>query len=155
MIENKASILPQDFDGVFRFTNWTDEDFTAKWDNVEYTFPAEKTTPMVMNFTPKEIEHIRKKFAKELAVREFYKSRKFKQMNDPKHGQNPATYTEGELVEYVQKCLLPLEVAPLTAKVLPRQDESSFRRDEDGELVTQVLDKKTSLKKGGSQIVDL
>jgi hypothetical protein len=66
-------VLPSDFDGIFRFTNWTDSDFTAKWDNIEYTFPAKKTTPIVIpNATPVEIQNIRKKFAKELAVACFY-----------------------------------------------------------------------------------
>lgn len=147
--------MPEEFDGVFKFTNWTTEDFAARWDNVEYIFPAEKTTPMVMNFTPKEIEHIRKKFARELAVREFYKSEKFKGMDDPKHGPNPATYTDSDLAPYTQKCLEPLPIASLKSKVLPKQNEDSFSRNEEGELNTQVLDKKKSLMQGGSAIVDL
>ena len=32
----------QDFDGVFRFTNATDTDFTFLWNNVEYKFKAGK-----------------------------------------------------------------------------------------------------------------
>lgn len=147
--------MPEEFDGVFKFTNWTTEDFSAKWDNVEYTFPAEKTTPMVMNFTPKEIEHIRKKFARELGVREFYKSKKFKEMDSTKHGQNPAIYTDSDIAPFTQRCLEPLPIASLKAKVLPRQNEDSFSKNEDGELNTQVLDKKKSLLQGGSAIVDL
>lgn len=140
------NILPPDFDGQFRFTNWTDEDFTAKWDNVEYTFPALKMTPMtIMSATPLEIQNIRKKFARELAVKEFYKTKKFKGMDDKKHGQNPAIYTDSDIAPYVQKCLEPLEIGKLTARASERKVP---RLSED----TRVLDGKESLAGEGSVI---
>ncbi len=37
-----------DFDGVFRFTNATKEDFTALWNNKEYVFPAGTCCPIVI-----------------------------------------------------------------------------------------------------------
>ena len=50
-----------DFDGVFRFTNPTDEDFDYKWNNVIYTYPAMQTVPMVIkNETPEHVQQIRK-----------------------------------------------------------------------------------------------
>ena len=67
-------IIDKDFDGVFRFTNWTEEDFKHLWNNIEYTFKAGTTSPMIIaNETLENIQEIRKRFAYDLAVREFYK----------------------------------------------------------------------------------
>lgn len=145
-MDTKENILPADFDGQFRFTNWTDEDFKAKWDGVEYTFPANKMTPMtIMSATPLEIQNIRKKFAKELAVNEFYKTKKFKGMDDKKHGQNPAIYTDSDLIPLIQKCLEPLEIGRLTAT---KAERKYAKLSED----TKVLDGKESLKGDGQDI---
>lgn len=149
-----ANILPEDFDGVFKFTNWTDEEFIAKWDKIEYTFQANKTSPMIMNFTPAEIQNIRKKFARELAIREFYKSDKFKAMNAHVPGGTPALYTDSDLVTFVQKCLVPLPVAPAKAKVVKGKNlEDVNKTDDDGQLITTILDKKKSLIQEGSTII--
>jgi len=143
-------ILPADFDGTFRFTNYSKQDFTAKWDNVEYTFPAMKTTPMTgINATPTEIQYIRKKFAKDFAIREFYETKKFKALNKTEPGGTPATYTDADLSEFIQKCLEPLEIGRVTAK-LPEKKEIPLSRDENGEAVTKVLGGKESLIKDGS-----
>lgn len=147
-------VLPENFDGVFRFTNFTKSDFKAKWNNTEYTFPAESTTPMVMNATPEEIQTIRKKFARELAIQEFYNTKKFKELNKHVPGGVPANYTDSDLAEFVQKCLDPLPPAQMKVKPLPKADESRNRRDEEGELVTKPLDKKTSLLKQGSGVIE-
>ena len=40
--------LPEDFDGVFRFTNFTDEDFTTLWNGQEYNFPKQSRTTMII-----------------------------------------------------------------------------------------------------------
>lgn len=150
----KDSILPEDFDGVFKFTNWTDEDFTARWNKVEYTFPMRKTSPMIMNFTPVEIQSIRKKFARELAIREFYKSKKFKEMNKHVPGGTPVSYHDEDLTEFTQKCLVPLEVSKFSAKkVITKPLEEINSRDESGELNTQPVDQKSSLIKSGSSIL--
>jgi hypothetical protein len=147
------SILPEDFDGVWRFTNGTGEDFTAKWGGVAYTFPAMKTTPMIIpGATPEEHQHIRKKFAKELAEREFYKTPRFKGMDTShlnKDGQPtggfPATYTDNDLVPFIQKCLEPLPLGQVKVKVLPKDDESKYHKDDDGKNVTRPLKKNESL----------
>lgn len=119
--------LPQDFTGVFNFTNWTEEDFKASWNNVEYTFPALKSSPMIIpGEAPEGVQNIRKLFAKKLAEREFYKTDKFKNLND-KRNVLPATYTDTELTPFIQKCLDPLEIAPMTAKVLPKDSEKNYR----------------------------
>lgn len=140
------SIIPENFDGQIRFTNWTDSDFKAVWDSVEYNFPANKTTPMiVMNATPLEIQHIRKKFAKELATAELYKTAKFKSMDDRIHGQNPAIYTDSDLAEFTQRCLEPLEIGKVQAKALPKK---GITISDD----TRILEDKEDLRKGGTVI---
>ncbi len=147
-------ILPENFDGVFRFTNFTDTDFKAKWGNVEYTFPAMKTTPMVMNSTPLEIQHIRKKFAKELAILEFYKTPKFVGMNAHTPGGTPALYTDADLAPLIQRCLEPLPLAQMKAKILPKTDESKFSKDSKGRNVTKILEKDESLLQQASGAIE-
>jgi len=147
-------ILPEDFDGVFRFTNFSDTDFTAKWNKVEYTFPANKTSPMVMNFTPVEIQNIRKKFARELAEREFYKTEKFGKMNDVANGPKPALYTDADLKPFIQRCLEPLPIIHARTKVLPKDNlEEKNSQDEEGQPLTVPLDRKKSLIKEGSTVI--
>lgn len=107
---------PEDFDGVFRFTNATGEDFKTLWNNVEYVYPAGKTVPMVIaNSSLEEIQSIRKKFAKRLAEREYYKSKDFKKiangLKDPSMGRNviQSSITETDLQPWIDECLKPLE----------------------------------------------
>lgn len=127
MNENK-DVLPEDFDGVFRFTNSTTEDFIGVWNKVEHTFPAMKTTPMIIpGATPEEVQNIRKKFARDLAILQFYQSDKFKDMNDQKHGYKPATYTDSELALYIQKCLEPLPAGVSKAKALPKDKDENYK----------------------------
>jgi hypothetical protein len=148
------NVLPDDFDGVFRFTNFSDEEFIGVWDKVAYKFPAHKTSPMIMNFSPAEIQNIRKKFARELAVREFYKTEKFKAMNTHVPGGTPALYTDADLVTLTQRCLEPLPVERATAEVMPRQKLEDFNsKDEEGNPLTVPLDKKNSLIKDGSTVI--
>lgn len=95
--------------GTFYFTNFTNEDFVARWDNIEYVFPANKTTPIIIpTETPIGIQSIRRKFAEELATREFYKTEKFSKLNNAPTA-SPATYTVNDLTTLIQKCLIPLE----------------------------------------------
>lgn len=139
-------VLPEDFDGVFRFTNFTKEEFKAKWGGVEYTFPPEKRIPLIIgNATPQEIQTIRKKFAKELAIKVFYKTPKFESMNAHVPGGTPALYTDNDLAPLIQRCLEPLPAGRAETKVLPADDESKFRKDRKGKNVTKVLDQDESL----------
>lgn len=152
------TVLPVDFDGVFRFTNWTDEEFIGVWNKKEYHFPAKATSPMIIpEHSPLEIQHIRKKFAKDLAEIEFYKSRKYKQFM--KQERNPdgsarlnsihqsATYNLDDLTEGIQNCLKPLSVQK--ALVSTKDDiplEKTLTRNDDGELNSVAIDKKASLR---------
>lgn len=150
--------LPADFDGVFRFTNWTEEDFVGVWGGKEYHFPAETTSPMIMHeYSPLEIQHIRKKFAKDLAEREFFNSKGFKSML--KQERNPdgsarlnsihsaGSYSLNELTPFIQRCLEPLTVAKALVKEAQKDKlEDRLTRNEDGELNTEAIDRKTSLR---------
>ena len=151
------AVLPEDFDGVFRFSNFSDEDFIGVWNKKEYLFPALSTVPMVMTEqSPIEIQHIRKHFAKKLAEREFFKGPDYKD----KQGQEgtsgnrtmsgihqASTYTMDELAPLIQKCLLPLKDAKLTSKpVVTHSVEEKLSRDDDGNLNTEAIDSKASLK---------
>lgn len=150
----EKNVLPADFDGVFRFTNFTETEFKAKWNNVEYTFPPLSTTPLIIpGTTPEEVQHIRKKFAKELAIACFYNTAKFKSMNDVPPGGIPAMYTESDLTPFVQRCLEPLPLAKATAKVLPKDDEKNYRKDNKGRNVTKILDENESLVNESGTVV--
>lgn len=147
-MNQETSVLPVDFDGVFRFTNWTDRDFVAKWGGKEYKFPALKTTPMIMgDFTPYEIQNIRKKFAKDLANREFFQSKEHDALNAKNtnltsfHGA--VTYTDNDLKVFIQKCLDPLPVGKVEVTT-PISDgkKRTFHTDEDGKPTTRVLKSK-------------
>jgi hypothetical protein len=134
------NILPPDFDGVFKFTNPSDTDFVGMWNKVAYTFPAGKTVPLIISgATPEDVQHIRKKFAKELAVREFYRSENFRAMEAKTpvgSGLSAAPYTDTDIAPYVQRCLEPLPEARFTAAKVPGDSTANYHAD-----VTKVLDK--------------
>lgn len=148
---NDIITLPEGFDGTFRFTNASEDEFTTKWGNVAYTFPPMSTTPLVIpSATPLETQNIRKKFAKDWAVLEFYKSEKFKALNGEK--QNPALYTDSDLEPLIEKCLTALPIGKIQMRQLPNNNESKFRKDSDGAPVTKVLDQSDSLVGNGTII---
>lgn len=151
-------ILPADFDGVFRFTNWSDEDFIGKWSGKEYKFPAESTSPMIIpEHSPLEIQHIRKKFAKDLAEREFFKGDKYKSFQKQERGENgmallngihqAVAYTLDDLASNIQRCLVPLEIKEAFVRLVQAEPiETKLTRDEEGQLNTRPVRKGKSLK---------
>lgn len=157
-MEPVTNILPPDFDGTFRFTNASEEDFTDSWNGRGYTFPAMRTTPMIiMDASPVEIQNIRKKFAKKWAVREYFKSDKYKrQVAQERNADGSAKfnsfkqagqYSDIDLEPYIQQCLTPLPTAQLiVTEAVPEDIESKLSRDEDGELNTQIVSPRGSLK---------
>lgn len=129
--KNEVEEYPEDFDGVFKFTNATDEDFTTLWNNKEYTYPAGKTVPMVIANEPLEnIQQIRKYFAKRLAEREYLKSKGFSKIaNGIKNstGLSGATaiqssYDERDLQPWIDECLKPLELGTQKVKSRPAEE---------------------------------
>ena len=157
-MEPVTNILPADFDGTFRFTNASEEDFTASWGGRNYTFPAMKTTPMIiMDASPVEIQNIRKKFARKWAEREFFKSEKYKRAISQERGQDGSArfnsfqqagqYSDTDLEPYIQQCLTPLPTGALNITEAPIEDiESKLSRDPEGELNTTIASPGKPLK---------
>ncbi len=156
--------LPEDFDGVFRFTNWSNEDFTGTWGGKKYIFIAETTSPMVIpEHSPLEIQHIRKKFAKDLAEREYYKSQNYK--NLIKQERNPdgsprlnglhsaGTYSLDQLTPYIQKCLEPLPLSKALVQNIDKTPvEDTLSRNNKGKLNTEAIDGNESLSDKARQL---
>lgn len=153
------AVLPENFDGTFPFTNWTEEDFVGKWGGKEYRFPAKTTSPIfISDQTPLEIQQIRKKFAKDLAEREFFKSQNYRALQAQEKNSDGSpkvnsihmagTYSIETLTPFIQQCLQPLQIAKaIVTEVEKVPLEDKLSRDEAGTLNTQVVDKKTSLRK--------
>lgn len=128
-LKNEVEDYPEGFDGIFRFTNATDEDFVTLWNNKEYTYPAGKTVPMIIaNSTQEEVQQIRKYFAKRLAEREFFKTKDFKNMRngikdkDAGHHVVPSMFNESLLQPWIDECLKPLAEGRASVTNLPSQD---------------------------------
>lgn len=150
-------VLPPEFDGVFKFTNPSKDDFVGKWGGREYLFPAESTTPMLIpEHSPLEIQHIRKKFARDLAEREFYSSKGYKVLagQEGKPGNRTmnsihqaAAYSLDDLAPYIQACLKPLKASTMLSREGEKvKMEDKLKRTDDGQLMTEVVDQKTSLR---------
>ncbi len=144
-------VLPEDFNGVFHFTNWTDEEFVGVWNKEEHHFAPNSTSPMVMhNFSPLEIQHIRKKFAKDLAEREFFKSKNydvFKKQETNNDGSprlnsihQAGTYAVKELTPFIQRCLEPLPVSKaIVTQANTETVEDKLSLSEKGKLNTKAV----------------
>jgi hypothetical protein len=156
--------LPEDFDGVFRFTNWSNEEFIGKWGGKEYHFPPETTSPMVIpEHSPLEIQHIRKKFAKDLAEREFNKTALYKNLTKQEKNNDGSprlnsihqagSYSIDQLKDLIQKCLEPLPVSRVTVKTVEKPDiQETLTRNEKGKVNTQVIDQDESLVEKARQM---
>jgi len=102
------------------------------------------------------VKHIRKKFAKDLAEREYYKSVHYKGLM--KQERNPdgsprlnglhsaGTYSIDQLTPFIQKCLEPL---PVTQALVTKENkpplEETLTRNAKGKLNTEVIDENDSL----------
>lgn len=157
-MEPIVTTLPEDFDGNFYFTNWSDEEFTGMWDGKSYTYAPNKTSKMIIvDASPLEVQSIRKKFAKEFAEREYFRSpesaKKTAQEKNPdgtprfNSFQQAGVYTLTDLGPFIQRCLEPLPLAAQIVSEVPKDDiEEKLSRDEDGELNTTVVRQKQALK---------
>jgi len=141
--------LPENFDGVFRFTNFTDEDFTTLWNSKEYTFPKQTSSPMIiLGESPENVQNIRKLFAKRLAKREFYKGARYEELNSLTKQSNgvPTTFNEDkEFATFIQKCLEPLELSQAKITNKPKKEITVSE-------YTQVVGEKDSLKANSTDI---
>ncbi len=152
------TMLPEDFNGVFYFTNPTDEDFIGVWGKKEYRFAAQTTSPMIMpEYSPLEIQNIRKKFAKDLGQIQFFKSAEYNKFYKQEHNDDGSAklnsihqagqYTDNDLASFIQKCLDPLPISKAVVTEAPSVKlEETLSRNEDGELNTEAIDRKASLR---------
>jgi len=127
-LKNEVEEYPSDFEGVFYFTNATDEDFVTLWNNKEYTYPAGSTVPMIISGEPLEnIQQIRKYFAKRLAEREYFKSKDFSKtrngtVNASGGGNMVASmYDEALLQPWIDECLESRPRAKAVVKEVPAE----------------------------------
>lgn len=151
----KEEVLPAGFSGTFYFTNFSKEEFRARWNKKEYIFPPESTVPLIiLDATPLEVQNIRKKFAKELAEREFYNTERYKSL----HSQNPMHqlssfkvaigYQGGDLEPLIKQCLEPLPVKDMKVERVITNDEQKFHKDEEGKPISRVVEQGTTLVAG-------
>lgn len=163
MIDDKTvmryeTTLPENFTGVFSFTNFSDEEFIGKWGGKQYHFPASSTSPMLIpEHSPLEVQHIRKKFAKDLAEREFYKSQDYKRLLSQERNPDGSprasgihvagSYSIDQLTSFIQRCLQPLPVsqALVTAEDKPSIEETLTRNNK-GKLNTKIIDEGEDLR---------
>lgn len=145
-------------DMTFPFTNYTDHDFTAKWDGKEYSFPALSTVKMlgmIPTASPEEIQSIRKKFANDLAVAVFYQSKEYKAFDitpdQSREGKLGMLYTEKDIAPFIQRCLEPLPVAKAEVRETPKK-EVPISKDTKGRPNTKVLEGDETLVPEGSLI---
>ncbi len=157
-IMSYESVLPPDFNGTFPCTNYSKEDFVGLWGGKEYLFPAESTVNLfVLEHSPLEVQHIRKKLGYDLAVREWFKSKGYKVLADQegKPGNRTftgihqaAAYTTKDLEPYIKRFLEPMPVSQLVAKSAPKiNTEAIIHRQDDGSLSTEPVAQGTSLRK--------
>ena len=152
----EEKVLDSDFDGVFRFSNNSDEDFVFLWNNVEYKFPAKTRSPMIIrNESPENVQEIRKKAAFKWAEKQWYKGDEYKRMSKMGAGL-PPTRDDKVLEPLIQMCLSPLPVAKATitekpVKELKLKATKAVGKDDN---LNQTFAKETedgSLQKFGAQ----
>ena len=157
-VMERVKMLPENFDGIIRFTNWSDEDFVGKWNSKEYEFKANTTSPLFMvDQTPLEMLNICKKFALDLAVREWGRSKWYEDNlkrernsdGSPRgYGmQGAATYTIDQLAPLIQKGLYvyPESKAKVQEAFRPKLEEK-LRKDDEGNTVTKAVKKNASMR---------
>ncbi len=157
-IMSYQSVLPEDFDGTFRFTNWSDEDFTAQWAKKEYLFPKESTSVLIIpEESPLSIQQIRKRFALKLAIREYYKGKEYELLKKRERNADGTprlygltgalSYSIDQLTPLIQRCLEPLPIAPLHSRgVKQKSIKNILSRNDEGKIVTTAVGQNDDLE---------
>lgn len=145
-VMERAKMLPENFDGIVRFTNWSDEDFVGRYNSKDYEFKANTTSPLFnVDLTgadgqtklasPLELINITKKFALDLAIREWGKSQWTKDNlkrerntdGSPRFQgmQGAATYSIDQLAPLIQKGLYiyPQSKAKVQEVIRPKLED--------------------------------
>ena len=158
-VMERVKMLPENFDGVVRFTNWSDEDFTARWNSKDYGFKANTTSPLfIAEHSPLELLNIVKKFALDLAVREWGKGEWTKQNlkrernpdGTPRLGingtQGAASYSIDQLAPLIQKGLYVYDESKArVSDALRPKLEDKLHTDEEGKMVTKAVKRGASM----------
>lgn len=117
--------MTEEFDGVLRFSNNSNEDFVVLWNNKEYTFPANTCSIMLIeNETLEAMQEIRKKFAYKWAEREWFKGKEYKRLSKMGGGLPPLRDDKTALEPLVNMCLSPLPKGKVKTKKLPNEERS-------------------------------
>lgn len=155
-IMEREKMLPENFDGIVRFTNWSDEDFVGRYNSKDYEFKANTTSPlfnvdltgpdgMLKLASPLELINITKKFALDLAIREWGKSQWYK--DNLKRERNADGSPRGQGLQGAATYSID-QLAPLIQKGLYRYTESKVKV----ETVTRPkLEEKLSKNEKGKQ----
>lgn len=118
----------EEFGGVFYFTNPTKETRSCLWNNKEYTFEPESRVPLIIsNETLENIQEIRKRFAKKIALERLYEGEKvyardgktvlFDYTKAKEMGNGlPPTFDEKILEPFIEDCLKPLPLKRAVVK---------------------------------------
>lgn len=121
----------EEFGGVFYFTNPTNVERTCLWNNKEYTFEPESRTPLIIpSETLENIQEIRKRFAKKIALERLYEGEVTKSGFDYKKAKEmgnglPPTFDEKILEPFIEECLKPLPLKRATVKQAAALDDDS------------------------------
>ena len=165
-VMERIKMLPENFDGVVRFTNWSDEDFTGRWNSKDYEFKANTTSPLfIAEHSPLELLNIVKKFALDLAVREWGKSewtkdalkRERNSDGSPRgYGMSVAsTYSIDQLAPLIQKGLyIYSESKAKVSEALRPNVEAKLHKDEEGKIVTKAVKKGASMRDLESSFIE-
>lgn len=105
--------LNEDFSGVYYFTNPTDKERKYLWNNKEYVFAPQSTSPLIIpSETLENIQEIRKRFAYRMAEERFYEGDTYKDMVEMgnKSGGTPPTFDPKILEPMIEECLKPLPI---------------------------------------------
>lgn len=117
------SVLQDEDDTVFYFTNVTNEDWSTQWNKVKYTFPAQRRTRMaIRGESPENVQNIRKMFATRFAVDQFSKTKEFEKRNTPMENKSPIPYNLTVLQPFIDSCLKPLPKAKLISEEVASED---------------------------------
>lgn len=112
-------------DGIFYFSNTSENPFIALWNNVEYTFAPETCSPiMIQDCTPVQIQEIRKRWAYKWAEEQWFGSKEYKHL--VKIGRDkPSARDDQHLEPLIQMCLTPLPLKKATEKTITRKIRTS------------------------------
>lgn len=115
---------------AIRFTNWTEQDFTHRWDKVEYTFKAGESTYLQ--------DYLAHHFAKHLAQREI--NRKNLLMSDLR------------FKEYYDKCLSEDVISADTSlKLEMEMEKNKEKKDDKQEAMKARMAKAREAKKNKAE----